>query len=94
MQKNIQKKFFIFQKTASKLVALNCLNKADNVFHWLSMCYQAALGFCVWLKETFPNAITFTVINKYCKGVTIQIAAVFWPICLVVCVRVLLNTAF
>ena len=89
MQKNIEKKFFIFQIIGSELVALNCLNKADNVCHSLSMCYQTDLGFCVSLKETFSIATTFSVINKYCKGSAIEIATVFRPICFVVYLRVL-----
>ena len=53
------------------------------------MCQQTVLGFWVSLKETFSSATTFTVINKYSKGAAIQIATVFRPICLVVCLRVL-----
>ena len=33
MQKNIEKKFFIFHIIGSELVAVNCLYKADNVCH-------------------------------------------------------------
>ena len=40
------------------------------------MCKQKALGFCVSLKETFSDATTFTVINKYSKGAALQIATV------------------
>ena len=57
------------------------------------MCSETRLGFCVSLKETSSNAITFTVINKYCKGGVIQIGTVFGPIVRVVCLRVLGNTA-
>ena len=53
------------------------------------MSYQTVLGFCVSLKETYSNATTFTVINKYRKGAFIQIATVFRPICRVLCLRVL-----
>ena len=49
------------------------------------MCEQTPLAFCVSLRETFSNATTFTVINKYCKGAAIQIATVFRQICCVVC---------
>ena len=38
---------------------------------------KTLLGFCVPLKETFPNATTFTVINKYYKGAAIEIPTVF-----------------
>ena len=58
------------------------------------MCEQTPLAFCVSLRETFSNATTFTVINKYCKGAAIQIAPVFSYIYDIVCLRVLLNTAF
>ena len=53
------------------------------------MCQQTPLEFSVSLKETFSNASTFTVINKYCKGAVIQVATVSRPICFVVCLRVL-----
>ena len=53
------------------------------------MCEQTVSGFCVSLKETFSNATTFKVINKYCKGAVIQIATMFRPIFLVVFLRVL-----
>ena len=53
------------------------------------MCYQTTLEFFVSLKETFPNATTFTVINKYCKRAVIQIATVFRRIFFVVCLNVL-----
>ena len=53
------------------------------------MCYQTVLGFCISLKETFSNAATFTLINKYCKGVFPQIERVFRPIFQVVSRRVL-----
>ena len=44
-----------------------------------------ALGFSESLKETFSNATTFTVINKYFKGPAIQIAkgvSTHFPCCL------------
>ena len=44
------------------------------------MCEQTVLGFYVLLKETFSNAPTYKVFNKYCKGAAIQIAAVSQPI--------------
>ena len=47
------------------------------------MCEQIALAIFVSLAETFSNATTFTVINKYWKGAAIQIATVFRHICLV-----------
>ena len=53
------------------------------------MCEQIALAIFVSLAETFSNATTFTVINKYWKGAAIQIATVFRHICLVVCLRLL-----
>ena len=90
----MEKKFFVFQIIASEFDALNCLYEADNVCHWLWMCKQKALGFCVSLKETFSDATTFTVINKYCKGAAVQIATVCWPICRVVFLTFVWNTPF
>ena len=89
MQKKFPKIFFVFYMIASELVALTCLYQADNACQRLSMSEETLLGFCVSLKETFSNATTFTVLNKYYKGSAIQIATVFGPICLVVCLRVL-----
>ena len=80
-QKNINKNFFVFQICPSELVAFNCLYYADNACHRQSMSYQTVFRFCISLKETFPNAITFTVINKYDKGAVVQIGTVFRPIC-------------
>ena len=60
--------------------------KIEKRFFVFGFC---ALGFCVPLKETFSNATTFTVLNKYFKGSAIQIPTVFGPISLVVCLRVL-----
>ena len=37
MKQNIDKNFFVFEKIASELVALNCLCEADNTCHRLSM---------------------------------------------------------
>ena len=53
------------------------------------MYQKTVLGFCISLKETFSNAIIFTVINKHGKGVLVQVATVFRPICYVVCRRVI-----
>ena len=53
------------------------------------MCEQTVLGFCISLKETFSNAITFTVINKHCKDAVAQIPRVFRAICHVACRRAL-----
>ena len=30
-------------------------------------------GFCILLRETFPNSIAFPLINKYAKGAVVQI---------------------
>ena len=38
MQEKIQKKLFVFEIIASKLVALNCLYKEENISHQQSMC--------------------------------------------------------
>ena len=64
MQEKIQKKTFVFEKIVSELFMLNCIYEADNASHRLWICEETVLGFCVSLKETFSNAITFTVINK------------------------------
>ena len=58
------------------------------------MCQQTVLGFCVSIKETFSNATTLIVINKYCKGALIQIATAVRYICHVVSLRVFWNRAF
>ena len=62
------------------LVDCQCLKKqpSDFVHQW----------------KTFCDETTFTLINKYCKGPAIQIATVFPPVWLVVCLRVLWNAAF
>ena len=81
MLKQIEEKFFVFEIYASELVPFNRLYYADNACHRQSMSYQTVFRFCISLKETFPNAITFTVINKYDKGAVVQIGTVFRPIC-------------
>ena len=49
------------------------------------MCLKTVLRFCLALKETFSNSITFTVINNFCKSAVVQIPTVFQvglPCCL------------
>ena len=94
MQKKIQKKFFVLEIIVSEFVVLNCLYWGDNACHWLSMCSQTVLGYCVSLKETFSDATTLRVIDKFCKGAAIQIGTLFPPISRVLCLRVLPNMAF
>ena len=53
------------------------------------MSEQTDLGFCGSLEDTFSNATTFTVIDKFGKGADIQIVTVFRPICHVASLRVL-----
>ena len=77
-----------------EIVALNCLYYADNNSHRQSMRQQTVLRFCISLKDTLSNAITFTVINKYGKGAIVHIPTVLEPICYVACQRVLSNTTF
>ena len=36
-KKKMEKKFFVFEITASELVALNCPYEADIASHWQSM---------------------------------------------------------
>ena len=93
MQKEIEKSFFVFDIIASLLVVLNSLDYADNACHWQAMCWQTVLGICLLLKETFSNATTFKVINESFKGAAIQIPTEFRPICHVVFLKVLWNTA-
>ena len=88
-KKKNQKKLFVFEIIALELVALTCLYYAGNACQRLSMFEKTPLGFCVSLKETFSNATTFTVINKYRKGAAIQIVTVFRYICLVIFLSVL-----
>ena len=38
------------------------------------MCLKTVLLFCILLKETFSNSITFRVINKYGKRAVAKIA--------------------
>ena len=37
------------------------------------------------LRETLSNAITFTVINEYCKGAALEIESEFRPVYHVSC---------
>ena len=83
------KKLFVFEINASEFVAPNCLCEADNACHRQSMCQETVLGFCVLVKETFSIATTFKLFNKYSRGAVLQIGTLFWPICHVVCLRVL-----
>ena len=64
-----------------------CLSSTANVL-------TNSLTILCITKEPFSNATTCTVINKYNKGAVIQIATLFRPIFLVVCLRILWNTAF
>ena len=89
MKKKKEKKFFVFEIIPSELLALHYLYYADNPCHRQSMRSKTVLRFGISLKETFSNAITFTVINKYGKGPAVHIATVFQNICYVVCPRVL-----
>ena len=68
---------------------LTCLYEADNPCQRVSMCEQTLLAFCASLKETFSNATTYTVTNKFGQRGAIQIAKVFRYICHFVCLRVL-----
>ena len=73
MQKKVQKRFFLFEIIPSELVALNCLYLEENTCFPQLMCKLKVLRFCISLRETFSNSIAFTVINKYGKGVVVQI---------------------
>ena len=50
---------------------------------------QKKIQYCVSIKETFSDATTLRVTNKFCKGAAIQIATVFQSICHVVYLKVL-----
>ena len=52
------------------------------------------MRFCIALKETFSNSITFTVISKYGRGAAVQNATVFGPVYHAAFRRVLWNGRF
>ena len=62
---------------ASELSALICLYWEEKTFDQQSMCSQTVRRFCILLRDTFSNSITFTVINKYAEGAVAQISTVF-----------------
>ena len=41
------------------------------------MCSQTVRRFCIVLRETFSNSISFILINKYAIGAVVQISTVF-----------------
>ena len=77
MLRKIEKKPLVSLILTSELVPLNCLYSERNTCHHHSVCLQTVLRFCVALKETFFNSITFTVIKKYGKAALVQIATMF-----------------
>ena len=46
------------------------------------------------LKENLSNWITFTVINEYGEGPSVEIETVFWPVYHVACQVVLWDETF
>ena len=54
MQKKIPKKFFVFEIIACELVALNCLNSADNVCHFCQCVNKQTKDFLYHEKRLFP----------------------------------------
>ena len=58
------------------------------------MCQQTLIRLCFWLKQTFSDSITFTMITKYGNGAVVQIATVFERDYHVACQRVLWNGTF
>ena len=52
------------------------------------------MRFCIALKETFSNSITFTVISKYGTGAVIQNPTVFGPVYHAAFRRALCNGRF
>ena len=77
MQKQNEKKFFVFELIASELIALNCLDSEENTCYREAVCYEIVLRFCMSLTVTFYKSIAFTVINKYGKGAAMQISTMF-----------------
>ena len=77
MQKQNQKKFFVFEIIASELIALNCLYSEENTCYRQAVCYETVLKFCMSLTLTFYKSIAFTVIKKDGKGAAMQISTMF-----------------
>ena len=90
----MQKKIFFFEIIASELVAWNCLYWEGNTCHRQSMCQIKLIRFCIWLRQTFCDSITFKMITKYGNGAVVQTATVFGLVYNVTCERVIWNGIF
>ena len=55
---------------------------------------KTLISLCFWLKPTFSDSITFTMITKYGNGAVVQIATVFERVYHVACQRFLWNGTF
>ena len=64
MQKKIEKKFLVSEIIASEMAAVNCLYYEGNTCHGKSVRYKTALRLCISVRESFSNAIAFTMINN------------------------------
>ena len=64
MQKKIEKKFLVSEIIASEMAAVNCLYYEGNTCHGKSMREETALRLCISVRESFSNAIAFTMINN------------------------------
>ena len=64
MQKKFQKKFLVSEIIASEMAAVNCLYYEGNGCHNKSMGSETVLRLCMSVREIFPKAISFTMINN------------------------------
>ena len=94
LKKKMEKKFFVYEISASDLVALNCLHYEGNTCHGHSMREQTVFRLCIWVREVFSNKIAFTVINDYAKVGVVQISTVLLPVPHVAHQSVLWNRIF
>ena len=97
----IESKFGKWEKKSRKSFFFwdNCIWRCCNKLPLLRRVYFSSAvsyltnspKFCISLRETFPNWIAFTVINKPRKVAVVQISTVFRPVYDVTCWRVLWN---
>ena len=63
MQKKIKKKFLVSEIIASEMAAVNCLYYEGYNCHGKSMRSEMALRLFISVRDSFSNAIPFTMIN-------------------------------
>ena len=63
MQKKIEKKFLVSEIIASEMAAVNCLYYEGYTCQGKSMRQETALRLFISVRESFSNAIAFTMIN-------------------------------